>query len=149
MHILVHDLDEGIVTYQDAINASGSYLLEKDYIQIEYIAACINREKSYPTGLLMSNGIGIAIPHANYQLVKINSISIVRSINGVTFGEMEDSSSKVSCQLIFNLALATSDQHLSILKRLFTLFQDESFLNKCQQFNCKQTEEFIIQQLKL
>lgn len=149
MHILVHDLYEGIVTYQDAINASGSYLLEKDYIQIEYIAACINREKSYPTGLLMSNGIGIAIPHANYQLVKINSISIVRSINGVTFGEMEDSSSKVSCQLIFNLALATSDQHLSILKRLFTLFQDESFLNKCQQFNCKQTEEFIIQQLKL
>lgn len=149
MHILVHDLEEGIVTYQDAINVSGSYLLEKDYIQIEYIAACINREKSYPTGLLMSNGIGIAIPHANYQLVKINSISIVRSINGVTFGEMEDSSSKVSCQLIFNLALATSDQHLSILKRLFTLFQDESFLNKCQQFNCKQTEEFIIQQLKL
>lgn len=149
MHILVHDLDEGIVTYQDAINESGSYLLQKDYIQIEYIAACINREKLYPTGLLMSNGIGIAIPHANYQLVKINSISIVRSTNGVTFGEMEDSSSKVSCQLIFNLALATSDQHLTILKRLFTLFQDESFLNKCQQLNCKQTEEFIIQQLKL
>lgn len=148
MHILVHDLDEGIITYQDAINTSGSYLLEKDYIQIEYIAACINREKEYPTGLLMNNGVGIAIPHANYQLVKRDTISLVRSTNGVTFGEMEDAGSKVKCQLIFNLALATSDQHLSILRRLFTLFQDESFVNKCQQFNCKQTEEFIIQQLK-
>ncbi|MCO6556293.1 MAG: PTS sugar transporter subunit IIA [Gilliamella sp.] len=148
MHILVHDLGEDIATYQDTINASGSYLLEKDYIQIEYIAACINREKEYPTGLLMNNGVGIAIPHANYQLVKKDAISIVRSAKGVTFGKMEDASSKVSCQLIFNLALATSDQHLSILRRLFALFQDESFVNKCQQFNCKQIEEFIIQQLK-
>ena len=149
MHILVHDLDQKIATYQDAILESGSYLLEKNYITPDYISACINREKEYPTGLLMNNGIGIAIPHANYQLVKSDSISLVRSTKGVIFGQMEDANLMVSCQLIFNLALATSDQHLSILKRLFTLFQDESFVNKCQQSNCPQTQELIIQQLNI
>ena len=62
---------------------------------------------------------------------------------------MADASLKVTCQLIFNLALATSDQHLSILRRLVTLFQDESFVSKCQQFNCQQTEELITQQLNI
>lgn len=147
MHILVHDLDEGIVTYQDAINASGSYLLENDYIQIEYIAACINREKSYPTGLLMSNGIGIAIPHANYQLVKSDAISLVRSRKGVEFQQMEDSDLNVTCQLIFHLALSTSNQHLTILQRLFTLFQNKEFTENCQNLSCQQVELFISQQI--
>lgn len=147
MHILVHDLDNSIKTYQEVINASGSYLLEKDYIQADYITACIDREKDYPTGLLMSNGIGIAIPHANYQLVKSDAISLVRSSKGVEFGQMEDSDLKVSCQLIFNLALSTSNQHLTILQRLFALFQDEIFVGNCQNFSCLQVEQLINQHI--
>lgn len=149
MHILVHDLPEKVKIYQDAILASGGYLLEKNYITPEYITACIDREKDYPTGLLINSGIGIAIPHGNSQFVKSDSISLVRSSKGVIFGQMADASLKVTCQLIFNLALATSDQHLSILRRLVTLFQDESFVSKCQQFNCQQTEELITQQLNI
>lgn len=147
MHILVHDLDNSIKTYQEVINASGSYLLEKDYIQADYITVCIDREKDYPTGLLMSNGIGIAIPHANYQLVKSDAISLVRSSKGVEFGQMEDSDLKVSCQLIFNLALSTSNQHLTILQRLFALFQDEIFVDNCQNLSCLQVEQLINQHI--
>ncbi len=147
MHILVHDLDNSIKTYQEVINASGSYLLEKDYIQADYITACIDREKDYPTGLLMSNGIGIAIPHANYQLVKSDAISLVRSSKCVEFGQMEDSDLKVSCQLIFNLALSTSNQHLTILQRLFALFQDEIFVDNCQNLSCLQVEQLINQHI--
>lgn len=147
MHILIHDLDNSIKTYQEVINASGSYLLEKDYIQADYITACIDREKDYPTGLLMSNGIGIAIPHANYQLVKSDAISLVRSSKGVEFGQMEDSDLKVSCQLIFNLALSTSNQHLTILQRLFALFQDEIFVDNCQNLSCLQVEQLINQHI--
>lgn len=147
MYILVHDLDENIQTYQDAITASGTYLLNKKYINPEYITACINREKDYPTGLLMSNGLGIAIPHANYQLVNTNAISLVRSTTGIVFRQMEDSDLLVTCHLIFNLALPTSDQHLFTLKRLFTLFQNETFLTNCQHLSCEQVETFIKQQL--
>ena len=147
MHILVHDLDNDIQTYQRAINSSGSYLLEKGYIQPDYITACIDREKEYPTGLLMINNLGIAIPHANYQLFKEEAISIVRSTQGVVFGRMEDADLMVTCQLIFNLAFSTSDQHLSILQRLFALFQDENFAINCQKLSCSQVQQLVSQQL--
>jgi PTS system galactitol-specific IIA component len=89
------------------------------------------REKTYPTGLMMANGQGIAIPHADYTLVKTNSTSIVRFDKGVTFGQMEDADLTVECSIMFNLAFATSDQHMSVLRRLLTLFQDLSFIESC------------------
>ncbi len=87
--ILVNDVDNSISDYQTAITFAGTQLLEKGYITAEYIDACLEREKSYPTGLMMANGQGIAIPHADYTLVNVNSISIVRFANDVTFGQME------------------------------------------------------------
>ena len=67
--ILVNDVDNSISDYQTAITFAGTQLLEKGYITAEYIDACLEREKSYPTGLMMANGQGIAIPHADYTLV--------------------------------------------------------------------------------
>ena len=114
--ILVNDVDNSISDYQTAITFAGTQLLEK----------------SYPTGLMMANGQGIAIPHADYTLVNVNSISIVRFANDVTFGQMEDADLTVDCSIMFNLAFATSDQHMSILRRLFTLFQDNAFVETCR-----------------
>ncbi len=50
----------------------------------------------------MANGQGIAIPHADYTLVNVNSISIVRFANDVTFGQMEDADLTVDCSIMFN-----------------------------------------------
>lgn len=147
MFILVHDLEENICTYQDAITASGSYLLTQNYIHADYINACIDREKNYPTGLMMSNDICIAIPHANYQLVKSDAISLVRSTKGIEFSQMDDANLKIKCQLIYNLALSTSDQHLSILRKLFVLFQDENFVTSCQKLSCNQVKQLMNKQL--
>ncbi|MEX7609581.1 PTS sugar transporter subunit IIA, partial [Enterobacter asburiae] len=90
LEILVNDVEGTITDWQTAIEFAGQKLLDKDYITPEYIQACLVREKTYPTGLMMANGQGIAIPHADYTLVKTNSISIVRFDKGVTFGQMED-----------------------------------------------------------
>ena len=126
LEILVNDVEGTIADWHAAIEFAGQKLLEKGYITPEYIQACLEREKTYPTGLLMANGQGIAIPHADYTLVKTNSISIVRFDKGVVFGQMEDADLTVECGIMFNLAFATSDQHMSVLRRLFTLFQDIS-----------------------
>lgn len=104
LEILVNDVDNSISDYQTAITFAGTQLLEKGYITAEYIDACLEREKSYPTGLMMANGQGIAIPHADYTLVNVNSISIVRFANDVTFGQMEDADLTVDCSIMFNLA---------------------------------------------
>ncbi|EAR4707541.1 PTS sugar transporter subunit IIA, partial [Salmonella enterica] len=86
LEILVNDVEGTIADWHAAIEFAGQKLLEKGYITPEYIQACLEREKTYPTGLLMANGQGIAIPHADYTLVKTNSISIVRFDKGVVFG---------------------------------------------------------------
>ncbi len=51
--ILVNDVDNSISDYQTAITFAGTQLLEKGYITAEYIDACLEREKSYPTGLMI------------------------------------------------------------------------------------------------
>ena len=141
--ILVNDVDNCISDYQTAITFAGTQLLEKGYITAEYIDACLEREKSYPTGLMMANGQGIAIPHADYTLVNVNSISIVRFANDVTFGQMEDADLTVDCSIMFNLAFATSDQHMSILRRLFTLFQDNAFVETCRNLPATRVAKYV------
>jgi len=145
--ILVKDVASEVADYRDAIIFAGNKLLEQGYIQAEYIQACLDREANYPTGLLMANGQGIAIPHADYQLVNTNSISIVRFAQDVEFGQMEDADLRVDCSILFNLAFATSDQHMSILRRLFTLFQDVEFIEACRRLPQAEVGSYVAAQL--
>ncbi|EKY2102386.1 TPA: PTS sugar transporter subunit IIA [Citrobacter freundii] len=147
LEILVNDVEGTITDWLTAIEFAGQKLLDKDYITPEYIQACLVREKTYPTGLMMANGQGIAIPHADYTLVKTNSISIVRFDKGVTFGQMEDADLTVECSIMFNLAFATSDQHMSVLRRLFTLFQDLSFIESCRNLNTHEVGKYVEEML--
>lgn len=147
--ILVTDAGPELASYQDAITFAGTQLLAHHYIQPQYIAACLAREETYPTGLQMANGEGIAIPHADYQLVNTNSISIVRFARPITFGQMEDAALTVECSMLFNLAFTTSDQHLSILRRLFTLFQEKTFITGCRAGDSEATGVYVKQQLHI
>lgn len=147
IQILVNNADDNVTNYQDAIRLAGKALLEKGYINADYIQACIARETDYPTGLLFANGSGIAIPHASAELVNQSSISVVRVKENVEFGLMEDASLKVGCNLVFNLALNSGEQHLTILRKLIRLFQDEVFVEGCQTMTPQQAAEFITAQL--
>ena len=88
--VIVSNGQDTITTYQEAIRTAGEKLVEKGNIDAKYIDACIEREIDFPTGLLLANGDGIAIPHGNSDLVNKDSISVVRIKNTVEFGRMED-----------------------------------------------------------
>lgn len=145
--ILVNDVGDNISDYRTAITFAGTKLLEQGYITPAYIDACLEREKTYPTGLMMANGQGIAIPHADYTLVKTNSISIVRFAKDIAFGQMEDADLTVDCGIMFNLAFATSDQHMSILRRLFTLFLDITFIESCRNLKAEKVGQYVQEML--
>ena len=74
-------------------------------------------------------------------------MSVVRAKNPIEFGRMEDKDQKVNCSLIFNLALASGQQHLSILRKLIGLFQDEAFVKTCQTASKEEVQSFIANQL--
>ena len=52
-----------------------SEMYKKNYVKEEYIQAIQEREKEYPTGL-PSTPPGIAIPHANYEMVNKTTLAI-------------------------------------------------------------------------
>ena len=93
--VIVSNGQDTITTYQEAIRTAGEKLVEKGNIDAKYIDACIEREIDFPTGLLLANGDGIAIPHGNSDLVNKDSISVVRIKNTVEFGRMEDKTSSI------------------------------------------------------
>lgn len=145
--ILVNSADETINTYQQAVRIAGQALLERNYVKPEFIEACIKRESDFPTGLLFSNNNGIAIPHANVEFVNKSSISVVKLSHGVEFGNMEDASLRINCKLIFNLALNSGEEHITILRKLIKLFQDNTFIHQCLVLNNEDTKNYINQSL--
>lgn len=142
--IIVSDASNDIQTYQDAINLAGQKLVEQNIIDPKYITACLERELDFPTGLQLTNGEGVAMPHGNSDLVKTDGISVIRTKNKVSFGRMEDKDQKVECSLVFNLALSSGQQHIGVLRKMVRLFQDEAFIQTCQSGNNKDVESYIV-----
>ncbi|HBL1458123.1 TPA: PTS sugar transporter subunit IIA [Enterococcus faecium] len=145
--VIVSDGQDKIKTYEEAIRVAGEKLVGKGNIDAKYIDACIEREKDFPTGLLLANGDGIAIPHGNSDLVNKDSISVIRVKNTVEFGRMEDKDLKVSCSLVFNLALASGNQHIGILRKLIGLFQDEEFVDTCKNEETAVVQKYLLTKL--
>ena len=123
--VIVSNGQDTITTYQEAIRTAGEKLVEKGNIDAKYIDACIEREIDFPTGLLLANGDGIAIPH----------------------GRMEDKDLKVGCSLVFNLALASGNQHIGILRKLIGLFQDEEFVDTCKNEETDTVQKYLLTKL--
>lgn len=147
MEILVNNANDAITSYQQAIHYAGQALLAEKLIKPEFIQACIEREQLYPTGLLFDDGQAIAIPHSRAELVNRSSISIVKLAKPVKFGRMEDPTLTVACRLVFNLALNSGDQHITILRKLMKLCQHTEFIEYCYQLENKEAADYIINQL--
>lgn len=136
-----------IMTYQDAIRAA-EQAMPNNVIVPDFSQACIDREKQYPTGLKVVDGIGIAIPHGNSKLVKHGGISFVRLMKPVKFGLMEDATKQVECKFLFNLALEEGNQHLATLRKLMKLFQSKSFLQNIAELPIGLLDNYLKKNLK-
>ena len=56
-------LDEKAVDNFSAIKLVARNLKEKGIVNDSFEEAILKREKEYPTGLQLSDGVGVAIPH--------------------------------------------------------------------------------------
>ncbi|MEA0478788.1 hypothetical protein SM963_17680, partial [Escherichia coli] len=50
---------------------------------------------------------------------------------------------EMTCLFAPSLAFATSDQHMSILRRLFTLFQDNAFVETCRNLPATRVAKYV------
>lgn len=110
-----------VQTAEEAIYEAGKLLLEGGSIEASYIDAMVQSyKKNGPYFVLAPH---IAIPHARPEDgVKEASVSLLQLKEPVTFGHKSND----PVHLIFALGASSSDEHLTLLKKLTHLLNDSS-----------------------
>ena len=101
-----------------------SEMYKKNYVKEEYIQAIQEREKEYPTGL-PSTPPGIAIPHANYEMVNKTALAIATLKDPVLFHNMENNNEQLPIQIVIMMAIGEPHGQVEMLQKIVGIIQDE------------------------
>lgn len=132
-------------SWEEAIKLCGKCMIEHGSVNQEFVEACIEREKEYPTGL--PSEIPVAIPHSKADGIKENCVCFLRLDQPVRFYRMDDSKEYCDTRLIFNLAIQAADDHLEFLQKLMQFVLDEGILEQCDQMPLEKIPSFIEKKL--
>ena len=111
-------------------------LIDKGYVKESYLPAVLNREEEYPTGL-PTNGVGVAIPHADTKHVLKPGIAVATLKDPVKFNVMGNPEQEIDVKLLFMLAIKEPEVQVNILKKLVSIFQAKELLIKLISINCE------------
>lgn len=114
-------------TKEEVIEKLAKMLIDKGYAKRSYLEAILEREKVFPTGL-PTEGVGVAIPHADIKHVNIPAIAIAILKNPVEFNVMGNPDEKVDVNIVFMLAIKEPHMQVNLLKNLVSVFQDKKLL---------------------
>ena len=101
-----------------------SEMYKKNYVKEEYIQAIQEREKEYATGL-PSTPPGIAIPHANYEMVNKTTLAIATLKDPVLFHNMENNNEQLPIQIVIMMAIGEPHGQVEMLQKIVGIIQDE------------------------
>lgn len=122
-----------INTMEEAIRKAGEILVQKNYVEPDYIEKMLEREKITSTYM----GNFIAIPHGTEDAkenVKSSGISVLQIPDGVDFGNGNE------VKLVFGIA-GKDNEHLDILSKIAIVCSDVS--NVEEMIKAKKAEEFL------
>lgn len=114
-------------TNVDAIKYMADHFVKLGYCKTEYISSLIKRENEYPTGLNI-DGIGVAIPHTDTNLVNEESLGMAILSKPVSFIEM-GTDDVVMVDIIFMLAVKEAKEHIESLQGVINMIQNKKILN--------------------
>jgi PTS system galactitol-specific IIA component len=112
---------------EEVIKELANLLISKGYVKESYLEAILERERAFPTGL-PTDGVGVAIPHADIKHVLKPGIAIAILKNAVKFNVMGNPDEEVNVKLVFMLAIKEPNMQINLLKNLVTIFQDKKLL---------------------
>lgn len=118
-------------------------LFAVDAVNDEFFEKVEEREKIFPTGLLI-NGIGVAIPHTDSDYVHYSQVAFLSLQEPIMFKEMGNLEKKVPVQLVFMLALKEPHEQLTMLQKLIDMFQKEGVLKKLLAVQTKEAFQKIL-----
>lgn len=132
--------------WEEAILLCGDLMIQQGSVSRDFVEACIEREKEYPTGL--PTEIPVAIPHSKAQGIQDNCVCFLRLDHPVRFYRMDDSEEYCDTRLIFNLAIKEADHHLEFLQKLMQFVLDQEILEQCIKMPLTDIPGFIEEKLE-
>ncbi|MBP1042302.1 PTS sugar transporter subunit IIA [Vagococcus sp. BWB3-3] len=105
----------------------GKLLINQGYAKPTYIDALKTREEKFPTGLL-TNGLGVAIPHTEASQVIKSRIVVAKLTKPVHFNEMGKVATPIDVDMIIMLALNDGKKHLEALQKIISIVGNHELL---------------------
>lgn len=130
---------------EEAIKLCGKALIKEGVIGESFIENCITRELEYPTGL--PTEIPVAIPHCKDDSVIENGVCFLRLEKPVMFYRMDDDQEYIETDMIFNLAIAGSGEHIDALGNLMRFIGDSKSIEVCRELDIKDIPKYLEEKL--
>lgn len=131
-------VDLHAVDRNDALIQLATLLEQKGVVQDTFAAAMIDREDTYPTGL-MCEVLGVAIPHTDAEHVHKQAVAIAILKEPVQFIQMGTEEDRVDVKIIFMLAIKEPHKQIDLLQALMFAFMESENLKALS--NCKTPQE--------
>lgn len=112
---------------EDLLSNLCKILIDKGYVKESFLAGILEREKTFPTGLI-TEGIQVAIPHTDAKHVNHSAILIAKLKEPIIFKEMSGSTEDVAVSLVFMLAIKNPQQQIETLSKFMKIFSDGEIL---------------------
>lgn len=120
--------------FPEAINVIAEKLVANDYVVPEFASKVIEREKGFPTGLVLPQ-MNIGIPHTEAENVKKTVISVATLDKEIEVHSMIDPDQKLKISMLFLIAVSDPSGQVKILQQLMRLLQNEDLLNEIKEEN--------------
>ena len=122
-------LDVDIESDEEAFEFVGKKALELGLVEDTFAASLVEREREFPTGLLVGE-TGVTISHTDPEHIVEEFVSLVRPNNPVTFKLIDQPDQDVAVELIFVLGLKKAVNQLECLKAIMALLEDKEKLKE-------------------
>lgn len=129
-----------VSTQQEALKILADEFLKADVVNDTFYDGIIQREVLFPTGLILENGMGVAIPHTDGDKVKRSQIGFMSLEKPIVFKEMGQEDHEIEVSMIFMLALKEAHEQLETLQNLMELFQNFALMEQLKK--CTSVEEY-------
>lgn len=121
---------------EEALEFFSDHLLNKGKVSSDFKKALLKREEEFPTGLQIDN-INVAVPHADHIYVRESEILLCTLENPILFQRMDNPDEGVKVSIIILMAINNPDAHIEVLKKIFSLIQDQLILKRVFAENSK------------
>lgn len=126
-------LDKSFKGQDDFFKSISNKLIEDKIVIEGYYEALVKREKDFPTGLPVNQGV--AIPHLSNDYSLKNQIVYVRLAESISFTEMGTDDSRVDVKHVFFLILKEGQDHIEFLSSIINLIQEPKVLETLSSLN--------------